>query len=388
MKILRIKFTNYAQHLSRDISITGGVVALVGRNGSGKSNFLSGMGDTIVGEYSRELPRLVSWGEEKGLLEEWLEIDDRHYYVSRELPSGKARLECEGEETLTKATAVNARLLELLGTEKAILQSVVFVKQKEIESLLFSRDGVKDRLAQKFFGIERVGGIEKGLSKEIASIIFDSADQHLPQLMGQRREQSDKIMTMQEALQLLGSPILIDEITAAEAFVHSNRTLASRVSRYRELTAQLDRYVAQESSIASKLATDHATFDKIDSAQIETLYQGALAKVRENQEIGRLDQNIATYQKQVDEMAEAPSTAEKLAQDREALTQQHSKLMSLNREIQEAEQLLASIGTSPICPTCHQSIDLSQREPIEQTKTEKEGQYRELYGQYTKAKAA
>lgn len=163
MRIKRVKLDNYCQHKSLEVDLTGNVVGIVGRNGSGKSNFVSAINYCVTGEFERKKDRLISMGESTGSIEIDIEINQSlTVTVFRSLKGNKAEATfSDGREKVVGADNVNEILLELMGVDKTTLKNIVFVGQDELGALLYSRDSERERLAQQFFGIERAVRIER-----------------------------------------------------------------------------------------------------------------------------------------------------------------------------------------------------------------------------------
>ena len=126
MKYKHIYRKDTYQHGLVDLEVTGNAVALMGPNGSGKSNLLMSLGENLTGEFHVEKERIPRWGAEEGIMRDTIALaDGREFTIERRFPSGKTLLTVEGEEPIKKALKANARILELLGIEKKILQNVV-----------------------------------------------------------------------------------------------------------------------------------------------------------------------------------------------------------------------------------------------------------------------
>ena len=159
------------------------MVGIVGRNGSGKSNFVSAINYCVTGEFERKKDRLISLGETTGSIEVELEINSGlTIVVTRALKGARAELKfSDGRPDITGADAVNEALLTLLDIDKTTLKNIVFVGQDELTALLYSRDSERERLAQQFFGIDRAVRIERILSDRYNRV-------HVPDIREDSRE--------------------------------------------------------------------------------------------------------------------------------------------------------------------------------------------------------
>lgn len=367
MRIVRSVRKNIYQHRSLDISFTGDTIALVGENGSGKSNFLISLGECLTGEYQFTKDRVVSRGAESGYMEDTILLpDNRQIVVKRSFPSGNSSLHETGREPLTATKKVNARILELLGVEKPILQNIVFVGQKEIDNILFADDSIKDRLAQKFFGLEKANQIERILGDEVNSIRFDSADQNLESLLKRRKETSEKLLLVNTSLAGLGKPPEPEEISLLETQMREAIELRNKITAHKALAEAATILETQIAAEEAQYGVDKAGLDAIDPKQIDTLYQQHLTWQAENASINLAEMALAANQKVLADLGEAPHKQE----DIDALEVKIAELTTKNNELcqsmAQTRGLLDAMGTSPICPTCNQAVDISGRVPLEE----------------------
>ena len=367
--------------------ITGSMVGIIGLNGSGKSNCLSGIGDIITGEFSRKKDRLVSWGAESGLMELEIRLNDgRLITVSREIPNGKATLQLPEHPLIKGADAVNSQILELLSTEKSILQNVVFVKQRAIESLLFGRDGIKDRLAQKFFGVERANQLEAQLGKASSAIAFDSASDRLTELTTRQVALREQLGDARQSRAALGSWIPDERIQELRQRSQDSHKKSQAILLHQQYSAQQPALREAVRVSREALEIQEQAIGRIDPVQIETLLATQTTQEAENREIRRLDIQLVEVEGRLQNLGEAPVGQAELDNRFAETARLEQECRDLAAKIAERDIILKEIGTNPICPTCHQEIDLSKRGPIEEELAEMKKRYRGLYGEYQAAK--
>jgi len=53
MFVNRVKFTNFCQHLDKEVEFRRGLNVIVGPNGSGKSNIVNGIYGALTGDFTR-----------------------------------------------------------------------------------------------------------------------------------------------------------------------------------------------------------------------------------------------------------------------------------------------------------------------------------------------
>ena len=63
MRLIKAELHNYRQHVDLDVKFTGNVIAIIGANGSGKSNFQGALQFALTGEqpgFTRS--DILNWG--------------------------------------------------------------------------------------------------------------------------------------------------------------------------------------------------------------------------------------------------------------------------------------------------------------------------------------
>lgn len=380
MKLKRIQRTNIYQHGELDLEITGSRVALVGPNGSGKSNLLLSVCENLTGEFHQNKKRIVKWGAEKGVMIDTYETPDgRTFTVKREFPSGTAVFNM-GEEEVIGADKVTARVLRELGVEKSILQTLIFVPQAQIDDILFARDSIKDRLAQKFFGLQSANIIEKGLSTELSSMVVDSSAAQLPVLIESRAAILGEISALESSSAGLSTVESLDEtIRNFDSMIANGSNFNTRLHAYITLLSVEKSLREQYDSLVQEYRDAHAEFSKIDIAtarQQLLLHQEAARKIID---IDRNESDLRSFEKShADAVASGdPGMDGEMALLESEISSLAETIGKLKTEVDPRSNLLRKIGTSPICGTCGQPVDLSRRGPIEQELAVMEPQLKE-----------
>lgn len=379
MRYLRVKRENIYQHAQLDLSITGDILMVTGPNGSGKSNFLYSLCENLTGEFHQNKDRIVTRGFEKGVMEDMVLLPDgRQFEVRREFPSGKARFKM-GEEIVVGASKVNDRILQVLGVEKNILSSLIFVGQKAISDLLFAKDSVKSRLAQKFFGLEKANLIEAMLAKEISAVVFDSSEGWI---QGHRDRLHRSIRELEEWKLKRGAPVSAEEIKRLEDNIQAEKSLRESIDAHKKLKPIVYNMGLQVEGLRQEIEVDAAAFAKINPQLIEDLHARISAQIQNNAAITRSDAAIVENEKALNELGECDVTKDWLKERGLEKTAMEIRMGELRQSVNHRNGILASIGTSPACPTCGQPVDLSRREPIEKELETFGKELSELYAQH------
>ena len=272
----RFSCLNYCQHAgAHSWDFTGSVIGLLGKNGTGKSNLLKAISVAITGEFDRSKERTITFGEETGEIEFTFEVRPGLLAtVNRQLHNERATLKFQGDgaqstpKNVTGVKAVNQAILELLGTDKTILQRIVFVPQDELASLLFTSPTENARLANRFFGLERAVQIEKALSERIGAVPV------LP-LPGDPVVLDQELNVLREALQQQGDGL---EQQAADLNLRETNELLAGIRAFnadRDAAAAAERHLARRTQLEEQIAGAGREHDelqgKIDQMAVETL---------------------------------------------------------------------------------------------------------------------
>ena len=359
-----IKRQNIYQLRDLDLEVTGDVICLLGANGSGKSNLLLSLGENITGDFHQDKDRIPTWGTDKGVMDDTLLMPDgRTMRIRREFPSGKASLWIGTDDPITGAAKVNARILELLGVDKAVLKNLVFVGQTDITEILFARDSIKDRLAQDFFGLEDANIIEKALAARNSSLVFSDSTTQLTIYRDRKRVTSGRLVELRRRLAEIGQ-VNPDEITLLETRIAEVSETNSKVTTLKVLDAAAERMAAEIKPLQDRHDADSAAVAKIQGDQIESLLAKAQTAAEQNSSIRRLDASINSSLDRIGQLGQAPceqSTIDGLDEQIELLNLQE---VGLAQRRSQTDGILKGMAKDPICPTCGQAVDLSRRDPL------------------------
>lgn len=156
MILKRVKLTNYCQHIDRTVDISGNLIAVVGSNGRGKSNFLGAIQFALTGEQpGKNKADLVHWGAKDGSVELLFDYEGRPGRILRPISSPKVVLEYDGQ-TVTGITAVAKELETRFHVDKDLIRQSVFVRQKEVDTIISAKTDRREREVafQKLLGID------------------------------------------------------------------------------------------------------------------------------------------------------------------------------------------------------------------------------------------
>lgn len=251
MQITRVLLNNFAQHKFVDQNITENIVGIVGRNGSGKSNFATAVSIAISGEFGKKKKKdYITHGEKAGSIHVEGLIKSKPFTIKRSLNLNDCSLEYDGS-VLDGADFVNAKLLELLGCDKAFLPNMVFVSQTDILGILFGRPSERNKMLQKFFGLEKAAKLELLLGQWKSNISYPAiidedqsrtAIENLEKIIQQNNKEIDthkqEISALQEGIKGVTLDAIqknYDNALEKEKLIDRLNTLTSKDLKYGEM---------------------------------------------------------------------------------------------------------------------------------------------------------
>jgi len=241
MHLKRIELTNYRQHRNLDVDFHGNMIAVLGKNGVGKSNLIGGIQFALTGEQPPyKKADLTTWGEDMGSVRLYFEsgADKREFCVTRKT-NGDATLKV-GDSVVKGAKKVEDALREMAGLDKELLRQVVFVPQKGIDAILFDDPKSREVAFQRLIGIGEASKIHEALRKEIMAY--------------------DKPSGFDEAIAMARQTLESNAKTAEEC--------ERRLSMYQKAVDQLPKKEDLQNE-ATALAATKTTFDELISVRIE-----------------------------------------------------------------------------------------------------------------------
>ena len=294
MKPLRFSCLNYCQHAgAHSWDFTGSVIGLLGPNGTrqeqpSQSGFEQPSLENSNAPRSAPSRSVKKRGE---FIEFQFEVRPGLLAtVNRQLHNERATLKFQGDDaqstpkSVTGVKAVNQAILELLGTDKTILQKIVFVPQNELAALLFTGPTENARLANRFFGLERAVQLEKALSERIGAVPV------LP-LPGDPVVLDQELNVLREAFAQYPPG---DDPTAAQANIDETNALLADIRAFnadRDAAMATERFLARQTQLEEQIAAAAREHDdlqeKIGQVPVETLR----AKYTQEAEKRRLHEN-------------------------------------------------------------------------------------------------
>lgn len=366
MQLLRLEVKNWCQHKSRVCNFTRGLVAIIGKIGSGKSNLLGAICWLLTGENPNNGLKAENVSQLAGADEpSYATLEFEHaghiVVVTRHLLPEKeqATLFVDGVEAARGDKAVTAYIERLLGIDSKFMSRFVIVAQNEI--FAFIEDGASevDKFFQKLFGTAAAEKcqdiIGKQLNKLVIPEIIEPSTQLIPQLteidaqLDELSGKASKLPSLETflAAQASQQQILTDwrnkqkvveELKAAEQKVAEYSSNLERVEK--------DGQQYEEDLVAVKAAID----GNKDTHAAATVALGHLATYKQ------IAKTKETNKARLAEIAEMRArAAEPAPVPNERIEAAINRGKELELQLQNAKVFVAAFAEKGIaaCPTCH-----------------------------------
>ncbi len=174
MKLLHLKMHNWCQHRNRRIDFDSGLTAIIGPNGSGKTNLINAIYFAFTGE-SRNIGSKaenicqLAKPKEQAYVEVGFEHAGSLGMIRRNLVPTRNLLRI-GDDEYRKCAEIDKVVEQVLGITKKVLSDFIFVKQKKLDGLLHLGASERAEAFQQIFGINK------------ALVCFDAIGNHINSL--------------------------------------------------------------------------------------------------------------------------------------------------------------------------------------------------------------
>ena len=370
MIIKKVRLVNYRQYADRTVEIDGTLVAVTGRNGHGKSNFLKGIQYALTGEIPGAVKAdLLKWGETSGYVELWFEHDGRDGHVKRSVSDNKVTLDYDGT-TVSGITNVATELRERLGVDKDILRQAVFVAQKEVDAVISAKTDKRERETafQRLLGID-AAKTHKALTEWVSAnaspanydIQLAEAEKQLDALSARSSELSAQV---DASLARRAEATDVDRAeaerlervrTAIGALGTVVRRRDAAVERLRDADARLAAELARP-PVSDTTLTDPGVDMKVVTQEIAALEDARRAAERHAACVAaRAD--AARRLEEID--AQPHASATEVAAAVQEYAARCDELSAVRAEIDTRERTLALLedDASCVCPVCASKMD-------------------------------
>lgn len=387
MRLLDVEYLNWCQYRQRREAFHPGLTAIIGANGSGKSNFLGGVRWLLTGvnpnpgTLGDNISQFAGAGENSfGVLT--VSHGNVCMRITRHLlpESRKSKLELmalpgslvEGifsppgtpYETINGDKKVNPRIEEILGTDFDTINEIGLVAQEDIFGFLAKKPSQRAAAFQKLFRTQDAVRVYDALGKHMSGIQVPQVGAELDALLQQRSEVAPYLVELEQEDRQLPPAA---ELTTAQGVDQHVLLDHAQLTHYRE-TAQTCASSEQRYSVQMHLAEASAIAAQRDVDTLQNALNSAGPLAREAQDLlARAEQaslinaSRAELQHLIDKTLvgleqAAPVPPSNYATDLPAL---NAELLAVQQKVQRDEQMvrdLALTGRSE-CPTCHTKVE-------------------------------
>jgi exonuclease SbcC len=366
MQLMQLEVKNWCQHTFRVCKFTRGLVAIVGKIGSGKSNLLGAVCWLLTGEnpnsgVKSDNVAQLSTGEDSSYAKLEFEHSGHFVVVTRYLLPEKepSTLIVDDVEVARGDKAVTAYIEKLLGIDSKFISRFVIVAQNEIFAFIEDGPAETDKFFQKLFGTAGAEKCQEVIGKQLAKLVIPEVITPSYQLAEQVTKLDDQISELSGQIEQLPATAefmasqteqrqiiqnwetkvnLTNDLVRAEELVKTN---ADKVTELTTACVQYDNDVKaikdviagnQEASTSAKVALNHlATYKKI--AAVKDATKKRLAQIEELK-ASKVEPAIVSES----DKAEARSDA-----------------LLAEYKLNEAKSFIAVFSKAGVanCPTCH-----------------------------------
>ena len=390
MHLKRIELTNYRQHRELDLDFDGNLIAIVAKNGAGKSNLLGAIQFALTGEHPGATKSdLTTWGEKEGSVRLFFTAGSRNEeFVITRKTNGDVTLKVCGE-TIKQARKVEEALREKAGLDKELIRQIVFVPQKGIDSILFDDPKNREVAFQRLIGIGNASKIYESLRTEIAA--YDK-----PQGFDEAIERSRQQLIAQEGVARTCRNAL-EKYDEALKTLPSKEALESEVDKCAGAQQAIDAYIRAKNALADAkkkhddakkmLANMGSVPEEIEAARRKELEGWIAEKEKKSADLESGKESLR-FLNRMKELADAMTIASerygkatcdllklldkyptKLEDDKaemDRLVSEHVAAMSELKSLKNLVSSASSDGTCPVCgaPASQEDIEAHLKERI------------------------
>lgn len=364
MRLKSLQLYNICQHRHLEWRFDSGLIAILGRNGSGKSNALNSLYAGLTGKFSRHsrgkqgyIRQAADPGEESKIVIE-AEHGGTSFTMVRSLRPDSRCLTIDGRE-LTKEADIGEALFEQLKLTPKLLDTYVFVGQWRMFDFI-GTDTDRATQLMRLCGTEKAEtcwdllGRQLDTDRVLGGSVIDNSDELRLQLADYQR----RCAAMEETLTLRKADVL----PPAEAQLLTEQLAQGK--RLERLRGELPALREQEAAALAKAKQDVATCrvqqDKVSQLEVK------LAELRDAAEKAReADANYREQEKLWRRRQACELALSGLAPPVEVPEGPPAEMIqALQREIRDAERLMDrhqdivdAWENAAACPTCGTPVE-------------------------------
>lgn len=356
MKINEIELSNFRQHKSKKFQLTGNLIGIVGPNGSGKSNFLKGIQYGLVGDVPDVTKdKLLSWGEKSGFVRMLVDNDTT---IKRSVASNNAEIVNKGRK-VTGIANVNNAVKDWYNIDKELAKQAIFVRQAEIDAILFDTPAKREQSFQKLCGM----GNAATVNKKIGEIIYNrfqqppNYDEQITVLKTKLQEDSARLETLLEEQKANVVNMSEEDITKLKLHIQAHDNLKRSIAQLQALAVSKDDLETKQAQVAVGLGKIPPVEDT-STLQNNILEAKELAQKAKRYEIAKA--NYDAKKAQEGTIGDEPVTQEqvdKLKNQYNELVEAYHKAQANYGFFKSLYDTVSKAGDLTGCPVCGSQVD-------------------------------
>lgn len=377
MKLKKIHLSNFCQHRNLEVEFPPGIVGILGGNGQGKSNLIKAIRFALIGESgnvgvkTEDLNWHAAAEGEPGFVELTFEEGGETGVVKRYVSSTRTSLKHSHNST-TSSNKATAAILEISGVTRGTYESIIFVNQGEIETVLFEKPAERAKKFQRLFGTEGAERLRQLLHQEYATLTTDPVDGRIAELEQQLaveidpqlRELDSKKREAESIIEAADENSLRRIIKAFELSRAAKQQLDDLLQQKKKCEQGVDPQILEKltqavTNLASEVEAKRVTVNAARARLANVEQTHALIDTKK-----RLKEEIKEY---TERLQQEPPKPPKITKDQ--FEDSQKQLDMARAEVARHMHFISTFEQGrPLCPTCNQPV-VNALARVEESKT-------------------
>ena len=354
MFLQELVLKNFKQYRELELQWREGLIAIIGKNGSGKSSLFEAVmlalfGETASGKEYLRTHHIPS--KESVEVRLRLELNGKEYTINREY-RGKnltpyAELRCEGRTISSGHREVTAEITRLIGMDKDAFRQSIFSGQKELGLLSQLKGAERREFIRELLGVKRIDLVQQLGREEIRNLKAElNALRQLRLSAEERRCKEEQQASLAQELEQLEKNLssLNNRLSLLASHLEEAEKEAlhqqERLKQHAELRRRLSAIEAEDKQLANQLSLDQGQIAEIEKSlpdylNLKSKDEEYAAKVEE------LNQLEAIKEEYLKTLALRQNLSELSAKEERLLSELKGLLRLLGLEV-EADLFLVS----------------------------------------------
>ena len=333
MLVERLELENFLSYRKLELEFPYGSIAFIGENGSGKSTLLDAIYFALFKDNARGrgLQNLIRRGERRASVKLYFRIGNSRFLVIRTLELRGGRLTTSsqlyklsegGVRLLATRLEVDREIERLLGVDKAMFLTAVYVKQGEITRLVEMRPSERKEAISRLLGIYELERAYEGMRSVIA---------HFKEKAAELRGRVKELSRLEKDLKAVRE----DLAKVCEGVLRTEFEFRRAKSRLEEVEAELKRL--------KELDSIHRKAEELKATIKELVENSALPILSELERARKAKEELSAVKKELAKL-KVVEDVEKLALELRDAKVHIDQLDKRVREYRELKSRLAELA--------------------------------------------